>query len=315
MLPIIAIMGLILGIHYIESHRKSRPIVEPLQNPMIAPFPDYIAGAGIVEPNTEVIGLSPNIAGIVANVHVAEGDVVKKGQLLLTLDKRQILANKQVNEAQVLKAQADLIHDQAALKDAQQKLDRLKNIIDQRAIVLQDLETAQLNVAQAQAKALSAEKLLLSAHAQLDSIKTTLDLYEVRAPKNGTVMEVNVRTGEYANFAHPNQTPAIRFGNLNPLHVRVDIDERDVWRFKKNTPAIANLQGNPEMKTNLKFVRMRPYVIPKKNLTNDTTERVDTRVMQVIYSFNSEKLPVQPGQLMDVYIRSLPIREKAPTKD
>jgi hypothetical protein len=47
---------------------------------------------------------------------------------------------------------------------------------------------------------------------------------------------------------------------------------------------------------------VEPYVVPKRSLTGDSTERVDTRVMQVIYSFNQADLHVFPGQLMDVYI-------------
>ncbi len=312
LLPFFAFIGVFVTIKYISTHNKERPIVEPLQSPMVAPFSDYIAAAGMVEPNTEVINLSPHIAGIVSAIHVKEEDLAEEGQLLLTLDNRQVLADKKIAEADILKAQADLIQDHAALKDAQQKLERLKSIEDQRAIALQDLESATLNVQQAEAKVLSSEKLLEARQAHLESIETTLALHEVRAPMDGHILEINVREGEHANVASSAQSPAIKFGHIDPLHVRVDIDERDVWRFKRSTQAVGNLQGNPEMKTTLSFVRMRPYVIPKKNLTNDTTERVDTRVMQAIYSLGPEKIPVQPGQLMDVYIKSLPIRQKAP---
>jgi hypothetical protein len=58
----------------------------------------------------------------------------------------------------------------------------------------------------------------------------------------------------------------------------------------------------------LKFVRVEPYVIPKKSLTGDSTERVDTRVLQVLYSFNRGALPVYVGQQMDVFIEAPPAR-------
>jgi hypothetical protein len=47
---------------------------------------------------------------------------------------------------------------------------------------------------------------------------------------------------------------------------------------------------------------VEPYVVPKRSLTGDSNERVDTRVMQVLYSFNRADLPIYTGQLMDVYI-------------
>jgi hypothetical protein len=52
----------------------------------------------------------------------------------------------------------------------------------------------------------------------------------------------------------------------------------------------------------LQFVRFEPYVVPKKSLTGDSTERVDTRVLQVLYSFNRDTLPLYVGQQMDVFI-------------
>ena len=56
------------------------------------------------------------------------------------------------------------------------------------------------------------------------------------------------------------------------------------------------------MRMALEFVRFEPYVIPKKSLTGDSTERVDTRVLQVIYRVKNENAPLYVGQQMDVYI-------------
>jgi hypothetical protein len=56
------------------------------------------------------------------------------------------------------------------------------------------------------------------------------------------------------------------------------------------------------MKTPLHFVCFEPYVVPKVSLTGDSTERVDTRVLQIIYSFDRGNLPIYVGQQMDVYI-------------
>jgi len=67
---------------------------------------------------------------------------------------------------------------------------------------------------------------------------------------------------------------------------------------------MAYVRGNPNLHTELKFVRAEPYVIPKRSLTGDTTERVDTRVMQVLYGFPREALNAYVGQQMDVYIEA-----------
>ena len=56
----------------------------------------------------------------------------------------------------------------------------------------------------------------------------------------------------------------------------------------------------------MKYVRTEPLMIPKQSLTGAPTERVDTRVLQVIYAFECADLPVYMGQLVDVYIESIP---------
>ena len=62
------------------------------------------------------------------------------------------------------------------------------------------------------------------------------------------------------------------------------------------TPRL-RLRGNPEISVPLTFVRFEPYVLAKRSLTGDTTERVDTRVLQAIYEFAAFV-----GQQVDVFI-------------
>jgi hypothetical protein len=88
--------------------------------------------------------------------------------------------------------------------------------------------------------------------------------------------------------------------------VRVDIDQNDAWRFRSGEPAMAFVRGNPELRTPLQFERVEPYVIPKISLTGQSSERVDTRVLQIIYSFDQSGLPVYVGQQMDVFIQAPP---------
>jgi hypothetical protein len=125
------------------------------------------------------------------------------------------------------------------------------------------------------------------------------------------VLQVNVRPGEFAP-AGVTPTPLMLFGAVTPLHVRVDIDEHEAYRVKRGAKAFAYLRGRKEINTELAFVRFEPYVIPKRSLTGESTERVDTRVLQVVYSFDRGSLPVYVGQQMDVYIQAEPVESSAP---
>jgi HlyD family secretion protein len=91
------------------------------------------------------------------------------------------------------------------------------------------------------------------------------------------------------------------------LHARVDIDENDAWRMHADASVLAFVRGNRELKPPLTFVRTEPYIVPKRSLTGDSTERVDTRVLQIIYGFDRGDLPVYVGQQMDVFIEAPPL--------
>jgi multidrug resistance efflux pump len=145
------------------------------------------------------------------------------------------------------------------------------------------------------------------ARAQVDMIQTDLDRALVRAPVDGDVLQVNVRPGEYVG-APPSQALVV-LGNLRRLHVRVDIDEHDIHRFRAAAPARAALRGDPQVQFPLTFVRVEPYVIPKKSLTGDNSERVDTRVLQVIYCVDRAPNSGMPpglyvGMQLDVFLNT-----------
>jgi hypothetical protein len=82
------------------------------------------------------------------------------------------------------------------------------------------------------------------------------------------------------------------------------VDEHEAWRVSPGAKAIANVRGNADLKTPVTFVRFEPFVLPKKSLTGDSTERVDTRVLQVIYRVDNDALRLFVGQQMDVFIEA-----------
>ena len=93
-------------------------------------------------------------------------------------------------------------------------------------------------------------------------------------------------------------------GNLDKLHVRVDIDENDAWRFRPDGRAVAYLRGNRNFSAPLTLAYVEPYVVPKRSLTGDSTERVDMRVLQALYRFDRNRLPAYVGQQVDVFIEA-----------
>src|SRR5207249_1636170 len=101
--------------------------------------------------------------------------------------------------------------------------------------------------------------------AQFEQAQAEQDRRVLRAPVDGEVLQVNVRPGEHA--AAQSGQALIVLGNVGRLHVRVEIDEQDIARFRPTARACATLRGSPQVAFPLTFVRVEPYVTPKKVLT------------------------------------------------
>lgn len=142
------------------------------------------------------------------------------------------------------------------------------------------------------------------AQAAIAAAETELALRTVRAPSDGTVLQVNVQPGEFAQ-AGMLTTPLMVLGRIDPLYVRVEVDEADIGKLAAGMPAVGSARGESARKYRLDFVRNEPLVIPKRSLTGDVTERVDTRVMQVLYAVHDGENTLRPGQQLDVFIERL----------
>ena len=91
-----------------------------------------------------------------------------------------------------------------------------------------------------------AEATLAQARANLQSALTDLERLTVRAPVDGQVLQLNVHLGEFAPTGVL-QTPLILFGSVDPVYVRVNVDENEAWRVRSFAAAIGYLRGNKEV--------------------------------------------------------------------
>jgi multidrug efflux pump subunit AcrA (membrane-fusion protein) len=272
-----------------------------VQEPVLSSFHDFVAGAGLVEPSSEAISIGTPIGGIVTAVPVQVGADVAKDALLFQLDDRNLRAQLAAQEAGIAVAKASLATAMAVLADAKDQLGRFEAVSDQRAVSLDDLQHRRNAVLVASARRDEASAMIQQAESQAQVMRVEIARYKILAPCAGTVLQVKVRPGEFATTGVL-ETALITMGDLSELHVRVDIDENDAWRVTKDAQAEAFVRGNRSLHSAVRFVRFEPYVVPKRSLTGDSTERVDTRVLQVIYAFDRASLPVYVGQQMEVFI-------------
>lgn len=337
-MPLLAAAALIFTIASVRKMATSPVQAAPPQEPPSSDFRQQIAGVGMVEPASENVAIGVPVSGLVTEVRVKPGDRVQRGQALLRLDDRELRAELALRESAVELAAARLSRLRSApraedippaearveqakaqLADAESQLRIIESVTDRRAIRTEDLERRRWAVSVAKAGLREAEASLAhvkagaweqdirvaeaelnQARQQVQRIQADLDRLTVTAPIAGVILQVKVRPGEFA-AAGPLTQPLILMGSGGPLHVRVDVDEKDAWRLRPGAQAYASLRGNARLRVPLAYVRTEPYVVPKRNLTGDTTERTDTRVVQVIFALPADA-GVRAGQQMDVYI-------------
>jgi multidrug efflux pump subunit AcrA (membrane-fusion protein) len=303
-LPAIAVLGLSVAIIVAVLGERKAPPAQPVAQPAQAPFKSYIGGAGLVEASSNNINIGTGLAGIVKTLFVKVGQTVTAGTPLFDIDDRELKAELQLKEANLAKSRTAVEEAKATLEDASSQYALVRDVVGiERAVSLDDVQKRRNAELLAKAKLEGARAAVTASHADIRATQSNLDRLIVRAPIDGQIMQVNIRPGEFAQ-AGVLTTPLIMMGNLDLLYVRVNIDENDAWRFTPQTDAVASMRGNRDMKTALSFVRVEPYVTPKQSLTGASTERVDTRVLQVLYSFRQSALPAYVGQQMDVFIET-----------
>jgi HlyD family secretion protein len=337
-LPIIAAFILTFAIFSIVRTHPVHARVAPPSAPPTAAFQKDVGAVGLVEASSENIGISLPVQGMVTHVYVKAGDRVAKGARLFSIDDRDLQAELALRRSSLTLAQAKLeklllsprpeeippaeakVQEAEELyKDADVQMKLIESVRDKRAIRDEDLLRRRIAVKTASARLdqAKAELALLKAgtwkpdldiaraevseaQRQIERVQADLDRTTVTAPITGQILQCKVRAGEYAQAGQLAQ-PLILMGATDQLNVRADIDEQDAWRVKAGASAVGSARGDSSHRYPLRFVRFEPYVIPKKNLTGDSTERVDTRILQVIFALD-KGAPVYAGQQMDVFI-------------
>ncbi len=297
----VALAGVLLAIAVLVMKEQEPIAPPPLEPPPLTPYAGTVAAAGIVEAVNENVRIAPPVNGMVVEVFVAVGDQMKKQDPLFQLDPRELRARLRTRANAIPSAVASIEEQEIRLKDLMDQLRRFKAVQDRRAVSEDDVRRKWHEVE-------AAKRALIRAKADLKLIKTQqqetqalLERLTVRAPRSGTVLQVNIRAGEYAQGGAAQ--PAILLGDIETLQIRADIDEVNAPLVQPGAPAVAYLKGSTDRAIPLKFIRIEPFIVPKRSLTGDTTERVDTRVLQVIYGLEKPDFPVYVGQQVDVFIQ------------
>lgn len=310
-----------------------------------------VVGVGIVEPNGQRIAVGLSQSGIVETVHVHPGQQVEKGQTLVQLDRRMAraelqskqseleLAKKKLDRLRSLPRQESVALVRRRLEvakvvhaTADDQLNRIRKLAEENVMSEEEVNSRSFAEAKANAEVkqiqaeleqamvgATAEELAIAtaevsvAQQALEKAIVQTGLLTIVAPCDAFVLKCDLRAGEYVDIASRRDDSPIHLAGCAPLHVRVEFDEEEASRVVRSGNATGTIRGRQRNSIQLRFVRAEPYLQSKRNLMGHGTERVDTRVLQVLYEILPSEHQVLPGQAIDVVAEALPESSKSET--
>jgi len=333
----ISFQAVILGVTFYflhEVHQKSELVFEEeevsLERGINIPFAHYVMGEGKVA-CSNYVKVTAKREGIMEDLFVEEGDAVRLGDSLFQMDDgvlrfafREKLAEYESSLAEVKwlekgASEFDLRVKEKEIEQIQIRLfheEKERNIFidlfEKNAISESEKERQEtlVQIAFAQKEKVLAEYQKLKAgpsneekevkRAQLRekevamrSAEKALSECSVLSPIEGRVLKVKTQPGEYIRLGDE----AVVIGSEHPLHLRVLIDEKDIWRISpaKNLRAIAIHRMNPK----IYFI---PNFIAIKQSSNEGK-------VEILFAFDKGNAPIYLDQALDVYIEAASIQD------
>ncbi len=315
LLSILGVIAALGGAAFFTVNAKVNP---PVFNPASNPYEHGIYANGIIESEQASgvnVNLFPEVAGTVIEISVREGEKVSRGTPLVQIEDSVQRATVAQQQAQVEVAEAQVTASQATLKTASDQLAKLQRSheADPRSVSKSVFDDASNAVRVAQANLGVAGRQLTAQRRATATAEALLAKYTIRAPIDGTVLLLGVAVGSYVSpqgtldtYTRGATPIAVMGRQESALAVRAFIDEILIAKLGRldRLEATMYVRGT-DVRIPLEFVRVQPYVSPKIELSNARTERVDLRVLPVVFRFKpSSDLDLYPGQLVDVYVRA-----------
>ncbi|MBW6488716.1 efflux RND transporter periplasmic adaptor subunit, partial [Sulfurimonas sp.] len=223
--------------------------------------------------------------GFVTNVKVSEGDEVKKGDLLYTIDSKEIDSALIQVELGISQAQLSLQMYQNQYTNVKLNLERHKRLLEKDMVSKFEVENLALAEANLATMIFIATKQVAQAQAQLEEVKNQYRYLNITAPNNGVIVRKNIEVGE---MAMPGM-PALELSDLTNLKISAEISEDNLSLIKEGKKVKINIPSQ-----NIEAIGTVSAIIPSSNPM--------THSFKIKISFKNLYKSIYPGMYATVVI-------------
>lgn len=287
---------------------------------------------GRVEPPSGIIRVAAPAVGVVSKVLVKAGDTVFAGEPLILLNDDDVQARymaaeatagmrKRLRDEQSVTGRAvDRRRAEDAIASAETAVFDAQTAVDNAAIAARTTGTAGVELADARAALTRARNELanrqaayrgidaplptpneaqaISARGDLAFARANLEKLRIRAPIDGTILQVNIRPGELA--APTALQSVLLMANLSTLNVRAELDERDVAEIKVGQAVSIRAPAYADKEFAGAVASIAPLVEPSRLSSRVTGNRTDVDAVEVVVKL-AQPGPLTAGMKVDVY--------------
>jgi HlyD family secretion protein len=286
---------------------KDKGISVEIANVSTSTIIETVSATGKIQPEIEV-KISSEVSGEIIALNVIEGQVVKKGDLLVKINPDLYTSGYNRTVSNLSGTKANLSQADASFKEAKANYDRNKTLFDKGIISKADWDRSVASFEVAKASKQSAYYNVQSASATVNEAKDNLGRTTIYAPADGTISVLNVELGERVlGTQQMAGTEILRVANLNNMEVEVDVNENDIVKIKVGNEA--KVEVDAYLKKQFKGIVTSISNSASSTLTADqvTNFKVKIRILKESYQDLLEGKPItyspfRPGMTATVDI-------------
>jgi HlyD family secretion protein len=224
----LGLLVLILVIVALTAGSKENIILVQTEKVAKRTITQTVTATGTIDPEFKVL-ITPEVTGEIISLPVKEGDIVKKGQLLIKIKGDQYMAQKDRLEANLKSSEASLQMREAELRNIELEYERAKELHSKGLASNSEFEAAETNYLTTMASYDAAAANVLQSKAQLREVLETLYKTTIYSPMDGIVTQLNVELAERVLGSGFSQgTNIMTVADLSKMEALVDVDENDV---------------------------------------------------------------------------------------